>query len=515
MAVVQASAGFREESWDPRSLALGNASTALVDSTGLFPYWNPAAFGAVKNGEFGASYGQPAHKRGQPDRALGSVLFSPLQKDSPVKFGVWATRSDTLDVLREDTYALTVARQLSGIKGYGLFLGGNLKYLSQIDRVTPTNDDSVVSGDLGLLYAFQNGLSFGLSVRDLNAPSIGDSVDKKVPAKASLGSSWAFAHTLLSVDVVSTFDDNGEDTIHSSAGLEQRLLSDKLAFRIGANSKSINTGVGVRVPMGSNALLDLAYTYVDPYADSTESPLHMGSLKLRFGPEASTMRARPVESSEEPKVVEAVDTDPMKKEFTAEARNRSDFVLGPDDVIQIEVKNHPELDVTTVVNPWGYIEVPFVGTLSVKGQTEKEIEESLGKIYTDFFTQAPVVDVTVKEYNSRVIYVLGAVLNPGKYHLKGNPLTLRDAVVMAGLPTERASTWRVFVVRQGKNGPIFKHINLTKVLYRGRLDNNIEIESGDIIYLPMTILDTIATFIGRILSPIFGLPSVFAVHSGA
>ena len=185
---------------------------------------------------------------------------------------------------------------------------------------------------------------------------------------------------------------------------------------------------------------------------------------------------------------------------------KSSLQLAPEDVLEIRVKDQPELSETVKVDPWGFIKVPYIRGLQVNGLTEDKVEELLTQKYAEFFRQPPEIEVSVLEYNSQVIYVLGAVTTPGKYPLiKGRPMTLRDAITAAGLPTQRAALWRVWVIRQSEAGPVYTHVNFRKVLYRGELKDNLELQPGDVVYLPMGVLDTIVVWIGRIVGPIVGL----------
>jgi hypothetical protein len=85
-------------------------------------------------------------------------------------------------------------------------------------------------------------------------------------------------------------------------------------------------------------------------------------------------------------------------------------------------------------------------------------------------------------------------------------MSLRDIVVAAGMPDQGAALWRTWVVRQGDPGqqPTMRHVDLYKILYRGKLDDNVDLQSGDIVYVPYTILDSFVNFLGRIASPITG-----------
>lgn len=186
---------------------------------------------------------------------------------------------------------------------------------------------------------------------------------------------------------------------------------------------------------------------------------------------------------------------------------KSEMRLGPQDMIEVRVKDHPELTAQVPVDPWGFIKLPYVQALQINGLTEDMVEDILTQKYSEFFRQPPEVDVNVIQYNSQTVYVLGAVGYPGRYPLvNGKPMTLRDVIVAAGLPLDGAALWRVWVIRQGEPGqqPSMRHIDLYKIMYRGKLDDNIDLQSGDIVYVPFTILDSFVNFLGRIASPVTG-----------
>jgi polysaccharide export outer membrane protein len=151
------------------------------------------------------------------------------------------------------------------------------------------------------------------------------------------------------------------------------------------------------------------------------------------------------------------------------------------------------------------VKLPFIGHMKVEGMTTSDVEAKLALIYSNFI-ENPQVDVEVSAWNSRFIYVLGAVRQPGKYNLRDRIPTLRDALNIAGLPTDRAALWRVFVVRRDpQTGKVrYIPINAYRILYRGKLEHDITIEPGDTVYVPMGLLDQLATFVGRIISPIAG-----------
>ena len=186
---------------------------------------------------------------------------------------------------------------------------------------------------------------------------------------------------------------------------------------------------------------------------------------------------------------------------------KNEMLLGPEDLLEIKVKDHPELTTTAPVDPWGFIQAPYLRPVQVNGLTEGMVEDVLTQQYAEFFRQPPEVEVTVVQYNSQVVYVLGSVNSPGRYPLiKGKPMTLRDAIVNAGLPRPEAALWRTWVIRQSPEGGTTKtYVDMNQILFRGHLENNLELNAGDIVYLPMGVIDAVVFFIGRIFSPITGV----------
>jgi polysaccharide export outer membrane protein len=107
--------------------------------------------------------------------------------------------------------------------------------------------------------------------------------------------------------------------------------------------------------------------------------------------------------------------------------------IGSNDLLNVSVYGAPELSRTIRVSPEGFIQIPmlkagFQAEGKFPGELEGLIASALekGKILVD-----PVVTVTVAEYVSRPISVIGAVKQPLTFQAFGN-LTLLDALSRAG-----------------------------------------------------------------------------------
>jgi polysaccharide export outer membrane protein len=129
----------------------------------------------------------------------------------------------------------------------------------------------------------------------------------------------------------------------------------------------------------------------------------------------------------------------------------TDTPIGPGDVIEIAAPQVKELAfVTTRVSGDGIIVLPIVGTVRCTGRTEDEIRRDirtrLGAIMYD-----PQVSVFVREYRSRKVAVIGAVLKAGLYDPATPTDTIFDMIAMARGPTADASRVVVFIPHAARN----------------------------------------------------------------
>ena len=174
------------------------------------------------------------------------------------------------------------------------------------------------------------------------------------------------------------------------------------------------------------------------------------------------------------------------------------YTLGPEDVIVIDVRRHPEFSETYQINSEGKIQYKFVGDIVASGMTKNEFKEKLVKVLSTYIVE-PTIDVTIAEYRSKVFYVIGEVGKPGKYYMMADEIPVREAVVQAGLPMLSAKASKARLITPDKSGkPVSKNINLDKILYKGDLKGNFLMKPGDVLYVPPTFL----TKIMRTLSPV-------------
>jgi polysaccharide export outer membrane protein len=95
------------------------------------------------------------------------------------------------------------------------------------------------------------------------------------------------------------------------------------------------------------------------------------------------------------------------------ARAQSDaYVIGPGDILEIQVWENKALDQTVFVRPDGKISLPLVGEVQAGGRTIRQFQDALTAAYATM-VKAASVTVIVKEIRSRPVYFVGGFARPG------------------------------------------------------------------------------------------------------
>lgn len=165
---------------------------------------------------------------------------------------------------------------------------------------------------------------------------------------------------------------------------------------------------------------------------------------------------------------------------TAPAAAEADdsYVFGPDDLISINVFGVPELNTRVRVSGQGTITLPLIGEVKVSGLTAAKLENYLAEILEKQYLKNPQVSVFINEYQSRKISVLGAVVTPGSFEMRGRE-TLLQAISQAGGLTPQASG-RVIVI----SGESSQVIDLDELMNTGAPRLNVPLKPGDIVNIP-------------------------------
>jgi hypothetical protein len=80
-------------------------------------------------------------------------------------------------------------------------------------------------------------------------------------------------------------------------------------------------------------------------------------------------------------------------------------------------------------------------------------------------------------------------------------IKLREVILAAGLPTRDAALSRVHVIKPDLNNPQVRKVNLKRILYKGKLKDDIDLFPGEIVVVPSTFMSGVNRFLSSLLSP--------------
>ena len=159
---------------------------------------------------------------------------------------------------------------------------------------------------------------------------------------------------------------------------------------------------------------------------------------------------------------------------------RRAYVLGVDDVIQVDVWKNPELTQEQAVRPDGRIAFKLIGEVQVEGLTVEQLRQRLTEMYHDYVPAAEV-SVVVKEINSFKAYILGKITKPGEYDASSG-LTMLQVLALSGPFLPYANVKDIKVFRRTPRGDRVLTFNYRDVV-RGTA-GDMELLPGDRIVVP-------------------------------
>jgi polysaccharide export outer membrane protein len=127
--------------------------------------------------------------------------------------------------------------------------------------------------------------------------------------------------------------------------------------------------------------------------------------------------------------------------------DEDEYRIGGDDKLQINVWARPDLSGARVVDPTGNIRLPLLGEIRAEDLLPSQLSDELTERYRILDPSITEVVVTVLEYNSRRITVIGEVRGPGSYPYRTMP-NLWEAILNAGGPLTDADMSKVQIVRK-------------------------------------------------------------------
>jgi polysaccharide export outer membrane protein len=177
-----------------------------------------------------------------------------------------------------------------------------------------------------------------------------------------------------------------------------------------------------------------------------------------------------------------------------------EYVIGSGDVLYIFVWQNPDLNQEVIVRPDGMVSFPLVGDIPAVGLTITQFDQELTDRLKEY-VKYPEVSISIKKLGGRKVIVLGQVKSPGVYSVTG-ARTILEAIGLAGGFTRDAVSSSVVLIRGGFQTPQAQRINLSKAIKIGDPNQNVALESEDIVFVPKKFIANLNYFLSQILDPI-------------
>ena len=164
------------------------------------------------------------------------------------------------------------------------------------------------------------------------------------------------------------------------------------------------------------------------------------------------------------------------------AADSDTYVIGPEDVLSINVWREEALTRQVPVRSDGNISLPLIDEIHAAGLTPLQLKGKLTLRLKEFIDN-PNVSVIVAQANSQKVYVSGEVRTPGVYPLRGET-TLLQVIPMAGGFTEWADQKKILIIRKEAGKDKRMVVNYKKIVSGEDVSYNIILKPGDTIIVP-------------------------------
>jgi polysaccharide export outer membrane protein len=177
-----------------------------------------------------------------------------------------------------------------------------------------------------------------------------------------------------------------------------------------------------------------------------------------------------------------------------------EYKIGAKDLLEITVFEFPELSQTVRVSEDGTISLPLLGSVGIEGLTKEEVQTKIATLLLEKnYVKNARVTVFIKEYQSKRVYMIGALTKPGTYELIGRT-TLLQMISQAGGLIERAAN-EIFVLREKPDGTQERIvIDLEDLMMKGDAKLNILLMPNDAVNIPIDQIISIFVF-GEVRNP--------------
>ncbi len=160
------------------------------------------------------------------------------------------------------------------------------------------------------------------------------------------------------------------------------------------------------------------------------------------------------------------------------------YVLGSDDQLSLTLTGLNEIEMESVINHEGNVNIAYVGLINVNGLTIEEAQARIfarmSKAYPALKTKQTQLTISLSAYRSIRVTIIGEAERPGAYQISSLS-TMFNALYTSGGPTETGSLRDIQLIRNNKK---IASIDLYEFLQTGKMSQDIRLEDQDVILFP-------------------------------
>ncbi|MFH1063094.1 MAG: polysaccharide biosynthesis/export family protein [Candidatus Omnitrophota bacterium] len=173
------------------------------------------------------------------------------------------------------------------------------------------------------------------------------------------------------------------------------------------------------------------------------------------------------------------------------------YIIGPGDELEIKVWRHPDLTTEVRVRPDGKISFPLINEIFAANLTPEQLKQKIARDISNTIRD-PNIIVNVKSFKSKKIFVLGEVNIPGVYPYEGRATVLEAISKAAGYKKDTAALKSVIIISRGYTSkPEAKRVNVWDIIHSAKVENDIVLDAGDVVFVPTTFIADVNTFIDQ------------------
>lgn len=169
------------------------------------------------------------------------------------------------------------------------------------------------------------------------------------------------------------------------------------------------------------------------------------------------------------------------------------YLLNPGDVVEVQYRYTPEYNQTATIQPDGFVSLQIVGDVKMGGLNLKQARTAiLDKASVRL--KDPEIVLILKEFQKPYFVVAGEVSQPGKFEMR-EKLTALQAVMLAGGFKDSAKASQLVLFRKiNSQTAEVKVLNLKNIKRTDMLENDLELQPGDMLLVPRNTLTKITRY---------------------